>query len=92
MLASCLNESLLKVDIEREQNVEIDLNRKGLFYSKVRLFELCYIKSDLFSSMSGKISQSLFAPSGSQSKSNNYAKKHPPVIVSQRTASSSEDG
>jgi hypothetical protein len=92
MLASCLNESLLKGDVEREQNVDIYLNRKGLVYSKGRLFEFCYIESDLFSSMSGKISHSLFVPSGSQSKSNNYAKKHPPVIVGQRSPSSSEDG
>jgi hypothetical protein len=92
LLASCLKEKISKKIYEEKQNFGIYLNRRDLVYTKGQILEFYYFDLSIFSSMREKLSYSALAPSGSQFKSNNYTKKHPPVIVGQWSPSSSEDG
>jgi hypothetical protein len=58
---------------------------------KGRIFDFSSRGSCTNSSMRLIVIYIMLTPSGSQFKSNNYAKKHPPVVVSQWSSSYSED-
>jgi hypothetical protein len=68
------------------------LNRRGPIYTSSKVINFWYFNSRNNSKMGIVVFFTLLAPSGSQLKSNNYVKKHPPVIVGQWSPSSSEDG
>jgi hypothetical protein len=92
MVLSCLNEAKLCADQGKWQNLGNHWNHGIPQYTRIKVIEFCYFDPNTYSSMSIKLSYSALVTSGNQFKSNNYAKKHPPVIVGQWSPSSSEDG
>jgi hypothetical protein len=74
-----------------KQNVELQLDRGRLIYTKSSVFGLSYSMKLQANSKEVKISP-LFKPRGDQVKSSNYNIEHPPVILGQWNPSSSKDG
>jgi hypothetical protein len=91
-IISCLSRTLLDWNQLTMQLLRPHLNRGGPIYAKGRVFGFSIRDPDANSNMRVVVIYNLLAPSGSQFKSNSYAKKHPPVVVDQWSPSSSEDG
>jgi hypothetical protein len=73
------------------QNLELNLNRKRLFYTKSRIFGLYYPMKCQANPEIVKIAP-VIKPNGDHIKSNDYTIEQLPVIVGQCGPSSSEDG